>query len=885
MVERSWQNVWAQIIDSAWMHRLSGERILTLDREVPNTIVEVTPLAIRRRSALPTGSDGASSIPASAVENLWRQLVERGETYQSGPVAFAYALIGRLIPGIGYATEPLRLSITDPAAAMAAWSGPALMHVLLKWSPSRNPATIESHRTIAEQRGSVWWGYIGSQPPADQRERMYRIELEGGADVFAYLYETGSDPSEARCTRARVVDISSSGEAIDDVDRPDYYSKSDCSFFFRLTDFEELPPGWAADNLAHIDKPTAPHGGLQTQSGLLYVVHRVDADEPVERLIHTWWVNQGSNYSQERAGGFVWAPIKTQAGYSVAHHTNVSRLRPGHVVIHYANSAIQAIGQVTGWPERRARPGATATRPGDEEGHLAPVTYYPIDTPISITDVAGRAAGVGPFAASGAVKQGYLYPLDATFAQRLRNDFIDTWPLESPWSSTSPERWLFQAVPDRWDLAENLETWAVGDEDTWTATRYRKRMRPGDVVALWSGGSRAGVLALAELTGVPFEDTAPDWMQPTEEHTSWRVPLRLTRVLETPIMKTDLQDHPILKDLQILKMAQATNFEVTNEQWDALLALVDEPESESGANTLVDLGKQLHLQPEDYLLEVEQLLRDKRQVIFYGPPGTGKTYIARALARFFARDMSRVEIVQFHPSYAYEDFVHGYRPVLQAGTVGFSLQPGPLLRIADQARLDPQHIYVLIIDEINRGNVAKIFGELYFLLEYRRESMTLQYSNEPFSMPENVWIIGTMNTADRTIALLDAALRRRFHFVPFYPNRPPVAGLLRRWLQHNKPALEWVADAVDAVNDSLPDPNLGIGPSHFLKETLDERWVQLTWEHSVLPYLEDQFLGEEDRLAEYGFNVVRAKAKAASLTPTDDDSLVSDDEQAPPADA
>jgi hypothetical protein len=269
MVDRAWENVWAHIVSEAWAHRLSGEPIATLDREIPNVIVQVTPSVIRRRSATPHGSAGESNIPRSAVEDLWRQLLDRGETYQTGPAAFAYALIARFIPGIEYTTEPLRLTFSDRTAAMTPWSGAALMHVLLKWSPTREPATIERHREIAQRRGSVWWGYIGGNPPTEQREQMLRLELDGGADVFAYLYETGSDPGMARCTQARVLDISRHRDMIAPEDRPDYYSLSDCTFFFRLSEFEELPSGWASDNLARMEAPTVPHGGLRSQSASL----------------------------------------------------------------------------------------------------------------------------------------------------------------------------------------------------------------------------------------------------------------------------------------------------------------------------------------------------------------------------------------------------------------------------------------------------------------------------------------------------------------------------------------------------------------------------------------------------------------------------------------
>ena len=223
--------------------------------------------------------------------------------------------------------------------------------------------------------------------------------------------------------------------------------------------------------------------------------------------------------------------------------------------------------------------------------------------------------------------------------------------------------------------------------------------------------------------------------------------------------------------------------------------VVDPDDSCKDVQAMAKLAERLFIDA-DHLEKIERLLEDKRQVIFYGPPGTGKTFVAREFAKTVAGNEGAVQLVQFHPSYAYEDFVEGYRPAgLKGGLPSFEVRNGPLRRLADRAReSESEAIHVLIIDEINRGNLAKVFGELYFLLEYRDEPITLQYSDEEFRLPENLWIIGTMNTADRTISLLDAALRRRFHFVPFFPDEPPIEGLLRRWLKKHRPDLEWVAD-------------------------------------------------------------------------------------------
>ncbi len=162
-----------------------------------------------------------------------------------------------------------------------------------------------------------------------------------------------------------------------------------------------------------------------------------------------------------------------------------------------------------------------------------------------------------------------------------------------------------------------------------------------------------------------------------------------------------------------------------------------------------------------------------------------------------------------------------------------------------------------MIDELNRGNVAKIFGELYYLLEYRGQSITLQYSGEPFRLPPNLWIVGTMNTADRSIAIVDLALRRRFYFVPFFPDEPPVEGLLRRWLERHHPWLMWVADAVDRANRRLEDRHTAIGPSYFLRPDLTAEWVDLIWEHAVLPYIAEQFPDDPAALQDFALARLR----------------------------
>lgn len=307
---------------------------------------------------------------------------------------------------------------------------------------------------------------------------------------------------------------------------------------------------------------------------------------------------------------------------------------------------------------------------------------------------------------------------------------------------------------------------------------------------------------------------------------------------------------------------------------DTLVALAERRQPPAGAAAMhlpdatVELAERLYV-PRSWLQECVELLRDRPQLIFYGPPGTGKTYIAQELARHLATE-SNVKIVQFHPAYSYEDFFEGYRPSGQSGgQVGFALKPGPLRSLVDRANENPAAVYVLIIDEINRGNLAKIFGELYFLLEYRDKAIDLLYSSEdsePFTLPKNIVILGTMNTADRSIALVDAAMRRRFAFLALHPSEEPTNEILRKWLAANGHPSE-VADLLDELNARIDDADFKIGPSYFMRRAIYdgyERGLERVWRTAILPLLEEHHYGDRsvDVMARYGLSAIEKAVQA-----------------------
>lgn len=266
--------------------------------------------------------------------------------------------------------------------------------------------------------------------------------------------------------------------------------------------------------------------------------------------------------------------------------------------------------------------------------------------------------------------------------------------------------------------------------------------------------------------------------------------------------------------------------------------------------------------PEEEYEKLSGILRIKKNIILQGAPGVGKTFAAKRLAfsMMGVKDVERVMMVQFHQSYSYEDFIMGFRP----STDGFELKRGAFYNFCKKAEIDGDNDYFFIIDEINRGNLSKIFGELFMLIENDKRGVSLQllYSDEKFSVPKNIYIIGMMNTADRSLAMLDYALRRRFAFFEIKPGFTTDGFREYRMSLENEKFDKLIA-CVESLNNVISnDESLGdgfcIGHSYFcnlLPDTIDDQVLSGIVEYELIPLLKEYWFDEPTKMKDWSSNL------------------------------
>lgn len=301
--------------------------------------------------------------------------------------------------------------------------------------------------------------------------------------------------------------------------------------------------------------------------------------------------------------------------------------------------------------------------------------------------------------------------------------------------------------------------------------KYFQEVKPGDIVIGYISSPNREIVAEAVITkGLHQSDEEGE-----------RIEFKKTESFINPISLEQLKELPALKDSEPLVNNQGSLFKLSTEHYEIIRGLIDDantstppPKAVAETYTLEQANAELFIKP-IILEKAIFLLTTKKNIVLQGPPGVGKTFFAKrlAFAALGRKDKTKIQMIQFHQSYSYEDFMQGYRPTPDGR---FELKNGAFYTFCRQAQLDEKNKYFFIIDEINRGNLSKIFGELMMLAECdkrgREFALPLTYAqslDDKFYIPENLYLIGTMNTADRSLAMVDYALRRRFCFIDLPP--------------------------------------------------------------------------------------------------------------------
>lgn len=412
--------------------------------------------------------------------------------------------------------------------------------------------------------------------------------------------------------------------------------------------------------------------------------------------------------------------------------------------------------------------------------------------------------------------------------------------------------WMLIANPKIYTFADK----PVGTKETWTlyTDNGKKRSvfadmeaaREGDSVICYDSNPTKRIVAFARVikhsdgTGIEFEKT-----ESLLDSVTWQ----------------ELKENPNLANVRFVKSPMGVSFcglteDESNEMYQMIRAKNPAPELDKTIEpySSEDFLKDVFMTSEDYD-RLKSLLLVKKNVILQGAPGVGKTFSAKRLAYSIMeeKDESRIEMVQFHQNYSYEDFIMGFKPNENGG---FAIEEGRFYKFCKKAELDPKRPYFFIIDEINRGNLSKIFGELLMLIEndYRDHRLKLAYRDEEFSVPANLHIIGMMNTADRSLAMIDYALRRRFSFFGIKPGFESK-GFKDMLAEIDNETLNNVIEGIVALNDVISkDDSLGcgfcIGHSYFCFKTdepFDEMKLRNVVDFDIEPMLKEYWFDNQKK--------------------------------------
>ena len=411
-----------------------------------------------------------------------------------------------------------------------------------------------------------------------------------------------------------------------------------------------------------------------------------------------------------------------------------------------------------------------------------------------------------------------------------------------------PQYWWLVASPKIFSLAK-LPVGREQDYSVYTENGNPRRMpqafidaKVGDMVIGYDANPTKKIVALCEVS------KASDGKE---------IVFKKARSLSDPIPYTAVKENPVLSGMEFLKNRNGTLFRLSKEEYDELMDMIMEQNPVLDAPSMEKYDKaeflsEVYMSSREYDRLLYQL-KAKKNIILQGAPGVGKTFSAKRLAYSIIgkMDESRITMVQFHQNYSYEDFVLGYKPTEDGG---FELREGIFYKACRQAQNDPGSDYFFLIDEINRGNMSKIFGELLMLIEndYRETEIHLAYNGESFSVPKNLYIIGMMNTADRSLAMIDYALRRRFSFFDMHPGFD-TDGFKAYQKSLSNELFDRVIDAVKALNKTIEsDSTLGkgfcVGHSYFCNQKVFDRdWLQNVIDFDIAPMLSEYWFDDADK--------------------------------------